>query len=69
MKMLDSVLAAHDGRSAYLVTTLRRGLHLTHPDLEARIVQDWEVVQTFPSTVGDAEVSVWRQRNSDLIEK
>ncbi|MDQ3181681.1 MAG: glycosyltransferase family 39 protein, partial [Acidobacteriota bacterium] len=69
VKMLDSVLAAHDGRSAYLVTTLRRGLHLTHPDLESRIVQDWEVVQTFPSTVGDAEVSVWRQRNSDLIEK
>ncbi len=69
VKMLDSILAAHDGRGAYLVTTLRRGLHLTHPDLEARIVQDWEVVQTFPATVGDAEVSVWRQRQSGLFEK
>jgi hypothetical protein len=69
VKMLDSILAAHDGRGAYLVTTLRRGLHLTHPDLEARIVQDWKVVQTFPATVGDAEVSVWRQRQSGLFEK
>ncbi|MBA2495411.1 MAG: glycosyltransferase family 39 protein [Acidobacteria bacterium] len=69
VKMLDSILAAHDGRGVYLVTTLRRGLHLTHPDLEARIVQDWEIVKTFPATVGDAEVSVWRQRQSDLFEK
>ncbi len=69
VKMLDSILSAHDGRGAYLVTTLPRGLRLTHPDLEARIVQDWEVVQTFPATVGDAEVSVWRQRQSGLLEK
>jgi hypothetical protein len=69
VKMLDSILSTHDGRSAYLVTTLQRGLRLTHPDLEARIVQDWEVVQTFPATVGDAEVSVWRQRQSNLFEK
>ena len=69
VKMLDSILSAHDARGAYLVTTLPRGLRLTHPDLEARIAQDWEVVQTFPATVGDAEVSVWRQRQSDLFEK
>ncbi len=69
VKMLDSILSAHDGRGAYLVTTFPRGLRLTHPDLESRIVQDWEVVQTFPATVGDAEVSVWRQRQSGLFEK
>ncbi|MBA2493953.1 MAG: glycosyltransferase family 39 protein [Acidobacteria bacterium] len=69
VKMLDSILSAHDARGAYLVTTLPRGLRLTHPDLEARIGQDWEVVQTFPATLGDAEVSVWRQRQSDLFEK
>ena len=62
VKMLDSILASHDGHGAYLVTTLPRGLHLTHPDLEARIAQDWEVIQTFPATVGDGEISVWRQR-------
>jgi len=62
IEMLDSVLASHEGRGAYLVTTLPRGLHVTRPDLEARIAQDWEVIQTFPATVGDAEVSVWRQR-------
>ncbi len=66
VKMLDSILSTHHGRGAYLVTTLPRALRLTHPDLEARIVQDWVVVQTFPATVGDAEVSVWRQRRSVL---
>jgi len=69
VKMLDSILSAHKGRGAYLVTTLPRGIRLTHPDLEARITQDWEAVQTFPATIGDAEVSVWRQRQSNLFEK
>lgn len=70
LEMLDSILSTHNGGSnAYLVTTLRRGLHLTHPDLEARIEQNWEIVKTFPATVGDAEVSIWRQRKSDSIEK
>lgn len=67
VKRLDSILSSHDARGAYLVTTLSRGLRLTHPDLEARIVRDWEVVQTFPATVGDAEVVVWRQRQNDLF--
>jgi len=63
VKTLDSILSTHTGRGIYLVTTLSRILHLTHPDLEVRIGQDWEIVKTFPATVGDAEVSVWRQRN------
>jgi len=62
---LDSILSLHDGRRAYLVTTLSRNLRLKVPELEARIVQDWEVVKTFPATIGDAEVSVWRHRQSD----
>lgn len=68
-EMLDSILSTHDGRGAYLVTTLRRGLHITHPDLEARIEKNWEIEKTFPATVGDAEVSIWRQKNSSLSEK
>jgi len=35
----------------------------------ARQASSNEVVQTFPATVGDAEVSVWRQRNIGLFEK
>ena len=62
VKMLDAVLSAHDATGAYLVTTLPRGFHLGHPELEARIVQDWEVIETFPATIGDAEVYIWRQR-------
>lgn len=67
--MLDSILSSHDGRGAYLVTTFSRSLHVTLPDLMARIARDWKVDQTFPATLGDAEVSVWRQRDSDLFEK
>ncbi|MCA1626234.1 MAG: glycosyltransferase family 39 protein [Acidobacteria bacterium] len=55
VKMLDSILSAHDGRGAYLVTTLPRGLRLSHPDLGARIAQDWEVVRTFPATVATSK--------------
>lgn len=69
VKKLDTVLATHDGSGVYLVTTLSRGLHLEHPDLEARIEQDWEVVKVFPATVGDAEVRIWRLRHSDSSEK
>jgi len=65
LQKLDSILSMHDGRRAYLITTLSRNLRLKVPELEARIVQDWEVVQTFPATIGDAEVSVWRLRESD----
>jgi hypothetical protein len=62
VEKLDSVLATHDGRGAYLLTTLQQSLRSAHPDLAERIAQDWEIVQTFPATLGDAQVSVWRQR-------
>ncbi len=68
VEKLDSILSSHKGKGVYLVTTLARNLHLSLPELEAHIAQDWEVVQTFSATIGDAEVSIWRQRYSDLNE-
>ena len=69
VEKLDSVLAAHKGRGAYLLITFPQSLRSTRPELVDRIAQDWELVQTFPATLGDAQVSVWRQRNISSIEK
>lgn len=62
-KMLDDVLSKSDQNNQYLVTTFFRGQSATHPELMARIQQDWMVVKTFPATLGDGEVTVWRQKN------
>ena len=62
VEKLDLILSRHSGKGVYLVTTFQRNLHFAVPDLEARIAKDWEVVQTFPATVGDAENRIWRQR-------
>ena len=59
---LDSVLATHSGRPAIIVTTLRRALRISHPDLLARISSGWTLVRTFPATIGDGEISVWKPR-------
>ncbi len=65
VEKLDSVLSSHSGKGVYLVTTFQGSLHFTLPDLEAQIAKDWEEIQIFPATLGDAEVRIWRQRHSN----
>jgi hypothetical protein len=45
-----------------VVTTLPRFLRLRKPDLDARIQQDWQVIRSFPGTIGDGQISVWTSR-------
>jgi mannosyltransferase len=59
---LEAVLAGHRDTSSIIVTTLPRALRLGHPDLYARITENWTIVRTFPGTIGDGEISVWRQK-------
>lgn len=58
---LDSVLAAHAGRPTWLILTLPRALRIGVPDLDARIRRDWVVDRTFPGTIGDGDITVWRE--------
>lgn len=62
VESLDAILAAHPSRPSWLVTTFPRALRLGVPELDARIKRDWEVVRTFPATIGDGQISVWRQK-------
>lgn len=59
---LDAALEHPGTRPGYLVMTLPRALHIALPDLAARVERDWELVQTFPGTLGDADVTVWLER-------
>lgn len=58
---LDSVLAEHVGRPTWLMITLPRALRIGVPDLDARIRRDWVVDRRFPGTVGDGDITVWRE--------
>ncbi len=66
IETLDSVLSRHADQNIFLVTTFPRALRLTHPDLAERITRDFESVRTFPATIGDGEVSVWKYRQNGL---
>jgi mannosyltransferase len=60
VKALDNVLASHPNRAAYVVTTLSRFLHVAEPELEARISAGWVEDRTFPATIGNGDITVWR---------
>ncbi len=62
LEALDTVMAEEPGRPVWLVTTFPRALRLGVPDLDARIKRDWEIVRTFPATIGDGQILVWRQK-------
>ncbi len=62
VEALDRVLSAHGETHSFLVTTFPRALHLLYPDLEARIVKGWAPARTFPATIGDGSISVWKPR-------
>lgn len=59
---LDGVLSANPGRRSLLVTTFPRALRLSYPELYERLGREWVVVRSFPGTVGDGDISVWKQR-------
>ena len=56
----DAVLAAHPGRSSLLVTTFPRALRIGQPDLFARVTEGAREMKTFPATIGDGAITVWR---------
>jgi len=57
---LAAILAEHGQAGAFLVTCLPRFLHLDHPEIEARLENDWVAIRTFPATIGDGEITIWR---------
>jgi hypothetical protein len=59
---LDRVLGENVGRPSWLIITLPRALRIGAPDLEARIRRNWVVDRTFPGTIGDGDITVWRER-------
>ncbi len=59
---LDAVLSSRDGRRSLLVTTFPRALRLKLPNLYTRITKDWAVARTFPGTIGDGAISIWKPR-------
>ena len=61
---LDEVLSTSSSEESYVVTTLPRFLRLRKPELDARINQDWQVIRSFPGTIGDGQISVWASRTS-----
>lgn len=56
---LDSVLSTHPNEQSLVVTTLPRFLRARKPELDAQIQQEWEVIRSFPGTIGDGQISVW----------
>lgn len=59
---LDAALADPRWEPGYLVMTLPRALDIGLPALSARVRADWELVETFPGSLGDGDVTVWRER-------
>ena len=62
IESLESVLSTHPGHSNIVVTTFMRALRISHPDLFKRILEGWTLDRTFPATIGDGEISVWKPR-------
>jgi len=63
IEAFDEILMSHGERVTFLVTTFPRALRLSYPELDARISREWTQVHTFPGTIGDGEVSVWKRRS------
>jgi uncharacterized membrane protein len=62
VEALDTVLADPQWEPGYLVMTLPRVLDLGLPALSARVRGDWELVKTFPGSLGGGDVTVWKER-------
>ncbi len=58
----DEVLSSRHASRSFLVTTFPRALHILHPDLEARIANGWTPARVFRASVGDGNITIWKQR-------
>ena len=56
---LESLVSERPLQDRYLVTTLSRFLRSRKPELEQRITRDWSILQTFPGSIGNGQISVW----------
>src|SRR5207244_247856 len=65
VESLDSVVSKTRGHPSIVVTTFARALRIRHTDLLARIVEGWTLDRIFPATIGDGEISVWKERPGD----
>lgn len=65
VESLDSILSMKHGRSSIVVTTFTRALRISRPDLWQRISEGWALDRTFPGTIGDGEISVWKEHSGD----
>ncbi len=61
IESFNEVFCSHGKIGCFLVTTFPRALNINHPDLEERIKKDWTVIKTFPGTIGDGQISVWKK--------
>ena len=65
VESLDSILSMKHGHSSIVVTTFTRALRISRPDLWQRISKGWTLDRTFPGTIGDGEISVWKEHSGD----
>jgi hypothetical protein len=63
MADLNKVLAEHRGSPSLIVTTLPLFQRALLPEVMARVVKDWTRIRIFPGTVGDGNITIWRQRS------
>lgn len=59
----DSVRTAPRGGRVLVVTTFLRGLRSDLPALHAIIEGGWVPIRTFPATIGDGEITIWREKD------
>lgn len=62
VEKLDKVMAEYPHRQKTLVLTFPRSLHFFSPALEDRIQSGWMKIRTFPASVGDGQISLWREK-------
>jgi hypothetical protein len=59
---LDSALLTRGRGRAWLFVTLDRALQMDRADLNARMHKDWVKDRTFAGTIGNGDITVWRER-------
>ena len=57
-----AALADEQEQSTVVVTTFPRALAIDQPELSAEMSSHWRIVKTFPATIGDGEIYIWRRK-------
>ena len=60
--LVDSLIAAHEGATVYLVFTLSRDIRLSQPEFAERLQREWIRVRVFSATVGDGAITILRHK-------